>query len=76
MRTMILLLMLMQALKMHQLDPILKSLDSELETADTAEDIASLKKQIKEREDTLMPMYLQVSDSDTSVCARQQYYTM
>ena len=46
---------------MHQLDPILKSLDADLEVSSTPEDASGLKKQIKEREDTLMPMYLQVS---------------
>jgi hypothetical protein len=51
----------LQILKMHQLDPILKSLDADLEVSSTPEDATGLKKQIKEREDTLMPMYLQVS---------------
>lgn len=45
---------------MHQLDPVLKGLDTELEVAATSEDAAILKAQIKEREAALMPMYLQV----------------
>ncbi|KAG5181165.1 acetyl-CoA carboxylase [Tribonema minus] len=50
-----------QVLKMHQLDVILRSLDADLEVAATPEDAAALKKQIKEREDALLPMYLQVA---------------
>jgi hypothetical protein len=55
---------------MHQLDPILKSLDADLEVSSTPEDATGLKKQIKEREDTLMPMYLQVSHITTVQCTR------
>lgn len=50
-----------QISKMHQLDPLIKSLDAELEMSANDEDATGLKKQIKEREQQLLPMYLQVA---------------
>jgi len=50
-----------QKSKMHQLDPVLMSLDAELETAASDMDVAELSNQIKDRETALMPLYLQVA---------------
>jgi acetyl-CoA carboxylase/biotin carboxylase 1 len=50
-----------QMSKMHQLDPVLQHLDGELESAPTAEDATETKRAIKEREDAIMPLYLQVA---------------
>ena len=44
----------------HRLDPLMVSLDAELEAATTEEDAIRLKKQIKDRQDALLPLYLQV----------------
>ena len=46
---------------MHQLDPLLQSLDVELENASDGDDSEALMKQIKDRETMLMPLYLQVA---------------
>ena len=45
----------------EQLDPVLQGLDADMKVAGSEEDEQSLKKQIKSREDALLPMYLQVS---------------
>ncbi|CAM9461200.1 unnamed protein product, partial [Phaeothamnion confervicola] len=50
-----------QIQKMHQLDPLLRALDADLEVAATPEDAAQLKKSVKEREDQLAPLYLQIA---------------
>jgi len=50
-----------QKSKMHQLDPVLLGLDQELEMASDADDVSELKKQIEDRETSLMPLYLQVA---------------
>lgn len=50
-----------QIQKMHQLDPILSSLDVELEAATSEDDVVQIKKQVKDRETTLMPLYLQIA---------------
>jgi len=50
-----------QKTKMHQLDPMLLALDQELEMASDADDVSELKKQISDREASLMPLYLQVA---------------
>jgi hypothetical protein len=50
-----------QLQKMHQLDPVLSQLDSELGVASDAGEQATLQKQIKERETALLPLYLQVA---------------
>merc|ERR1711988_1912898 len=50
-----------QIQKMHQLDPVLMSLDSELEMTASEDDAVDLKKQIKDRETALMPLYLQIA---------------
>lgn len=47
----------------QQLDPVLVALDAEMSMAASEEDAAGLKKQIKSREDALLPMYLQVIDT-------------
>jgi len=46
---------------MHRLDPLLQQLDSELDVAATEDDAEIIKKQIKSREDALLPLYLQVA---------------
>lgn len=43
-----------------QLDPVLMGLDADMKVAGSEEDEQGLKKQIKAREDALLPMYLQV----------------
>jgi len=50
-----------QVKTMHRLDPLLQELDAELDIASTEEDARSLKKQIKAREDSLLPLYLQIA---------------
>ncbi|CAM9940346.1 unnamed protein product [Pylaiella littoralis] len=50
-----------QVSKMHELDPLLKGLDADVSMAGSEEDVQGLKKQIKSREDALLPMYLQVA---------------
>jgi len=50
-----------QLKKMHQLDPVLVGLDADLAQAAGSDDIASLTKQIKDREAALLPLYLQVA---------------
>eukprot|EP00612_Vaucheria_litorea_P002853 CAMPEP_0171460884 /NCGR_PEP_ID=MMETSP0945-20130129/5573_1 /TAXON_ID=109269 /ORGANISM="Vaucheria litorea, Strain CCMP2940" /LENGTH=2045 /DNA_ID=CAMNT_0011987159 /DNA_START=270 /DNA_END=6407 /DNA_ORIENTATION=+ len=50
-----------QKQKMYQLDPVLKSLVSELEGAKSAEAISEIKLKIEDREKVLMPLYLQVA---------------
>ena len=50
-----------QVSKMHQLDPVLQSLDVELENASAGDDAEQIMKQIKDRETLLMPLYLQVA---------------
>ena len=50
-----------QIQKMHQLDPVLMNLDSELEMTASEDDAVDLKKQIKDRETALMPLYLQIA---------------
>mmetsp|Transcript_23591 Transcript_23591/g.76855 ORF Transcript_23591/g.76855 Transcript_23591/m.76855 type:complete len:2137 (+) Transcript_23591:142-6552(+) len=45
---------------MHRLDPELQELDAKLDKA-TAEEAAQIKEQIKKRENTLMPLYLQIA---------------
>lgn len=47
--------------KMHQLDPILASLDEESDAIGNEDDLGSIKAQIKERETQLLPLYLQVA---------------
>lgn len=44
----------------EQLDPVLNGLDADMKVAGSEEDEQALKKQIKAREDALLPMYLQV----------------
>merc|ERR1711871_791225 len=44
-----------QVSKMHQLDPVLQSLDVELENASAGDDAEQIMKQIKDRETLLMP---------------------
>lgn len=44
----------------NRLDPVIQALDGELLNAKTEADAARLKQQIKEREDALLPLYLQV----------------
>lgn len=46
---------------MPQLDPVLKGLDADLKVAGNEEDEQALKKQIKARQDALLPVYLQVT---------------
>lgn len=46
----------------EQLDPVLQGLDADMKVAGSEEDEQGLKKQIKSREDALLPMYLQVSE--------------
>merc|ERR1719326_1399890 len=50
-----------QKSKMHQLDPVLMSLDEDLEMAGSETDVAEINEQIKDREAALMPLYLQVA---------------
>ncbi|CBJ32783.1 Acetyl-CoA carboxylase [Ectocarpus siliculosus] len=50
-----------QITKMHELDPVLQGLDGDVPMAGSEEDEQALKKQIKSREDALLPMYLQVA---------------
>jgi len=45
---------------MHRLDPELQELDAKLDKA-TSEEAAKIKEQIKKRENTLMPLYLQIA---------------
>ncbi|CAN0462184.1 unnamed protein product, partial [Laminaria digitata] len=49
----------------EQLDPVLQGLDADMKVAGSEEDQQALKKQIKSREDALLPMYLQVSKPPT-----------
>jgi len=46
---------------MHRLDPLLQTLDGELEQAPSSEEADKIRAQIKAREDTLLPLYLQVA---------------
>ncbi|CAM9521547.1 unnamed protein product, partial [Choristocarpus tenellus] len=48
-----------QIAKMHQLDEVLKGLDLDVEAAVSEDDAQRLREQIKQREEALMPMYLQ-----------------
>ncbi len=49
-----------QVQAMHRLDPVIQALDGEMVNAKTEADAAKLKQQLKEREDALLPLYLQV----------------
>ncbi len=49
-----------QLLKMHQLDPVLMSLDAEKEHSSGPDEAKAIAAQIKERETLLLPLYLQV----------------
>lgn len=48
----------------EKLDPVLVVLDAEMSMAGSEEDALGLKKQIKSREDALLPMYLQVIETE------------
>jgi acetyl-CoA carboxylase/biotin carboxylase 1 len=47
---------------MHQLDPVLLSLDVEREQAAGPEEAKALARQIKEREALLLPLYMQIAN--------------
>lgn len=51
----------------NSLDPVIQALDGELQNAKTEADAARLKQQIKEREDSLLPLYLQVRYMDMCI---------
>ena len=46
---------------MHRIDPVLKALDSELDTTELEEARQDISEQIKAREETLKPVYLQAA---------------
>lgn len=46
---------------MHRLDPVIQALDGELQNAKTEVDATKLKQQVKEREEALLPLYMQVA---------------
>ncbi len=48
-----------------RLDPLILDLDAQLDAASNEEDAIRLKKAIKDREDALLPLYLQVCDDYT-----------
>ncbi len=50
-----------QVTAMHRLDPVLQALDGEVLNAKTEADATRLKAQVKEREEALLPLYLQVA---------------
>lgn len=51
----------------QQLDPVLQGLDGDVPMAGSEEDEQALKKQIKSRENALLPMYLQVGGAAAAV---------
>lgn len=58
-----------------QLDPVLIGLDAAMKMAGSEEDEHTLKKQIKTREDSLLPMYLQVTISGADMISIERPLT-